>query len=55
MGLFSEFFWFVEYDPQVTVWWAGLMRGAVSVALAYKKVKKPMDYHIFHQYKICSL
>lgn len=24
---------------QVTIWWAGLMRGAVSVALAYNKVK----------------
>lgn len=23
---------------QVTIWWAGLMRGAVSVALAYKQV-----------------
>lgn len=24
---------------QVTIWWAGLMRGAVSVALAYNQVK----------------
>ena len=23
---------------QVTIWWAGLMRGAVSMALAYNKV-----------------
>ncbi|KVH94428.1 Cation/H+ exchanger [Cynara cardunculus var. scolymus] len=28
----------VGFKQQVTVWWAGLMRGAVSVALAYKKV-----------------
>lgn len=27
----------VGIKQQVTVWWAGLMRGAVSVALAYKK------------------
>lgn len=27
----------IEFKQQVTVWWAGLMRGAVSVALAYKK------------------
>nr|GEU39461.1 sodium/hydrogen exchanger 2-like [Tanacetum cinerariifolium] len=27
----------IECKQQVTVWWAGLMRGAVSVALAYKK------------------
>lgn len=25
---------------QVTIWWAGLMRGAVSMALAYNQVKK---------------
>lgn len=24
---------------QVTIWWAGLMRGAVSMALAYNQVK----------------
>jgi len=24
---------------QVIIWWAGLMRGAVSIALAYNKVK----------------
>lgn len=27
----------IKIKQQVTVWWAGLMRGAVSVALAYKK------------------
>lgn len=27
----------IEFKQQVTVWWSGLMRGAVSVALAYKK------------------
>lgn len=27
----------INIKQQVTVWWAGLMRGAVSVALAYKK------------------
>ena len=25
---------------QVVIWWAGLMRGAVSVALAYNKVRE---------------
>ncbi|XP_071721131.1 sodium/hydrogen exchanger 1-like [Rutidosis leptorrhynchoides] len=37
----------IEFKQQVTVWWAGLMRGAVSVALAYKKFtgsdKQPMQ------------
>ncbi|KAJ9543300.1 hypothetical protein OSB04_023007 [Centaurea solstitialis] len=27
----------IGFKQQVTVWWSGLMRGAVSVALAYKK------------------
>ncbi|KAI3506690.1 hypothetical protein L1887_21253 [Cichorium endivia] len=27
----------IKIKQQVTIWWAGLMRGAVSVALAYKK------------------
>ncbi|KAM0006576.1 putative cation/H+ exchanger, cation/H+ exchanger, CPA1 family [Helianthus debilis subsp. tardiflorus] len=27
----------IEFKHQITVWWAGLMRGAFSVALAYKK------------------
>lgn len=27
----------IEFKQQVTVWWSGLMRGAVSVALAYKR------------------
>lgn len=29
---------------QVTIWWAGLMRGAVSVALAYNQVKVGQVY-----------
>ncbi|KAH9730217.1 Sodium/hydrogen exchanger [Citrus sinensis] len=28
----------IGFKQQVTIWWAGLMRGAVSVALAYNKV-----------------
>jgi len=28
---------------QVIVWWAGLMRGAVSIALAYNKVNFVFD------------
>ncbi|KAF6176632.1 hypothetical protein GIB67_034494 [Kingdonia uniflora] len=27
----------IHFKQQVTIWWAGLMRGAVSVALAYKQ------------------
>ncbi|XP_077219323.1 sodium/hydrogen exchanger 1-like isoform X2 [Tasmannia lanceolata] len=27
----------IEFKQQVTIWWAGLMRGAVSVALAYNQ------------------
>ncbi|KAK9161455.1 hypothetical protein Syun_007796 [Stephania yunnanensis] len=27
----------IEFKQQITIWWAGLMRGAVSVALAYNK------------------
>ncbi|KAK6940916.1 Cation/H+ exchanger [Dillenia turbinata] len=30
----------VELKQQVTIWWAGLMRGAVSVALAYSQFAK---------------
>ncbi|KAH7578416.1 hypothetical protein JRO89_XS01G0379200 [Xanthoceras sorbifolium] len=29
----------IEFKRQVTIWWAGLIRGAVSVALAYRQVK----------------
>jgi hypothetical protein len=29
---------------QVIIWWAGLMRGAVSIALAYNKVKSCAKY-----------
>ncbi|XP_056170907.1 sodium/hydrogen exchanger 1-like isoform X2 [Syzygium oleosum] len=28
----------ISFKQQVTIWWAGLMRGAVSMALAYNKV-----------------
>ncbi|AES91776.2 Na+/H+ exchanger 1 [Medicago truncatula] len=27
----------IEFKQQVTIWWAGLMRGAVSIALAYNQ------------------
>ncbi|KAL2458566.1 Sodium/hydrogen exchanger 2 [Forsythia ovata] len=27
----------IDFKKQVTIWWAGLMRGAVSMALAYKQ------------------
>ena len=27
-----------NFTIQVTIWWAGLMRGAVSMALAYNQV-----------------
>nr|ALT06549.1 Na+/H+ antiporter [Iris halophila] len=27
----------ITFNQQVTIWWAGLMRGAVSIALAYKQ------------------
>ncbi|KAG2407185.1 Sodium/hydrogen exchanger 2 Na(+)/H(+) exchanger 2 [Vigna angularis] len=30
----------IELKQQVTIWWAGLMRGAVSIALAYNQVKE---------------
>ncbi|KAI3749300.1 hypothetical protein L2E82_19907 [Cichorium intybus] len=33
----------IKIKQQVTIWWAGLMRGAVSVALAYKK---PVNAHL---------
>ncbi|PIA61668.1 hypothetical protein AQUCO_00300891v1 [Aquilegia coerulea] len=28
----------IDFKQQITIWWAGLMRGAVSVALAYNQV-----------------
>jgi len=28
----------IDLKKQVTIWWAGLMRGAVSMALAYNQV-----------------
>lgn len=28
----------IDWKKQVTIWWAGLMRGAVSMALAYNQV-----------------
>ncbi|KAK1428217.1 hypothetical protein QVD17_17046 [Tagetes erecta] len=36
----------IEFKQQVTVWWAGLMRGAVSVALAYKKFTGSDEQHM---------
>ncbi|KAM7495917.1 hypothetical protein LguiA_020331 [Lonicera macranthoides] len=30
----------IEFKQQVTIWWAGLMRGAVSIALAYNQFTK---------------
>lgn len=33
----------MKYDMQVVIWWAGLMRGAVSMALAYNQVIKPLQ------------
>lgn len=30
----------IRFNQQVTIWWAGLMRGAVSVALAYNQFTK---------------
>ncbi|KAL6968429.1 monovalent cation:H+ antiporter, CPA1 (nhx1), partial [Sarracenia purpurea var. burkii] len=30
----------INFKHQVTIWWAGLMRGAVSIALAYNKFAK---------------
>ncbi|KAL8214911.1 hypothetical protein R6Q57_004360 [Mikania cordata] len=36
----------IKFKQQVTVWWAGLMRGAVSVALAYKKFTGSDEQHM---------
>ncbi|KAI3829605.1 hypothetical protein L1987_03731 [Smallanthus sonchifolius] len=36
----------IEFKQQITVWWAGLMRGAVSVALAYKKFTGSDEQHM---------
>ncbi|CAK9175900.1 unnamed protein product [Ilex paraguariensis] len=30
----------IEFKQQITIWWAGLMRGAVSMALAYNKFSR---------------
>ncbi|CAA0807122.1 Sodium/hydrogen exchanger 2 [Striga hermonthica] len=30
----------IEFKQQITIWWAGLMRGAVSMALAYNQFTK---------------
>ncbi|XP_057416050.1 sodium/hydrogen exchanger 1-like [Lotus japonicus] len=30
----------IEFKQQVTIWWAGLMRGAVSIALSYNQFTK---------------
>ncbi|XLS89588.1 hypothetical protein HN51_065596 [Arachis hypogaea] len=29
----------IDMKQQVTIWWSGLMRGAVSIALAYNQIK----------------
>ncbi|GLT75039.1 hypothetical protein SLA2020_467930 [Shorea laevis] len=29
----------IDFRQQIIIWWAGLMRGAVSTALAYKQLK----------------
>lgn len=34
-----------NFHRQVTIWWAGLMRGAVSMALAYNQVKN-IEYSV---------
>ncbi len=36
---------------QVIIWWAGLMRGAVSIALAYNKVTFDLFDLCFSLYK----
>ncbi|CAM8911862.1 unnamed protein product [Rhodiola kirilowii] len=33
----------IAFKQQITIWWAGLMRGAVSMALAYNKFSTPSD------------
>ncbi|KAI4317652.1 hypothetical protein L6164_025506 [Bauhinia variegata] len=33
----------IEFEQQVTIWWAGLMRGAVSMALAYNQFTRSGD------------
>uniref|UniRef100_A0A7N0UEI1 Cation/H+ exchanger transmembrane domain-containing protein n=1 Tax=Kalanchoe fedtschenkoi TaxID=63787 RepID=A0A7N0UEI1_KALFE len=33
----------IAFKQQITIWWAGLMRGAVSMALAYNKFAAPSD------------
>ncbi|KAL5650303.1 hypothetical protein ACJX0J_041112, partial [Zea mays] len=35
----------ISFRQQVIVWWAGLMRGVVSIALAYNKVRPRMRIH----------
>lgn len=36
----------IEFKQQVTIWWAGLMRGAVSMALAYNKFTSSGHTHL---------
>ncbi|XP_072966906.1 sodium/hydrogen exchanger 1-like [Typha angustifolia] len=36
----------ITFNQQVTIWWAGLMRGAVSIALAYNKFTRSGHTHL---------
>ncbi|MCH92478.1 sodium/hydrogen exchanger 2-like, partial [Trifolium medium] len=45
----------LSFSMQVIIWWAGLMRGAVSMALAYNEVRpykhlphQELTYHLLH-------
>ncbi|XP_028099804.1 sodium/hydrogen exchanger 2-like isoform X3 [Camellia sinensis] len=48
----------ISFKQQITVWWAGLMRGAVSMALAYSQVfgtlTKPLVYFLLPPLKHSS-
>jgi hypothetical protein len=37
---------------QVIIWWAGLMRGAVSIALAYNKVKSCVAFDVCFRFEM---
>jgi len=45
-NLFVDICWIMEPPLQVTIWWAGLMRGAVSMALAYNQVGRSACCHV---------
>ncbi|XP_062108558.1 sodium/hydrogen exchanger 1-like [Humulus lupulus] len=36
----------IEFKEQITIWWAGLMRGAVSMALAYNQFTRSGHTHL---------